>query len=622
MQPLSINSPLLNKSIQLVLLLTSLLLLKLVTGYANTGVDLTDEGYYLNWISNPWLYKYYVSQFGYIYYPVYKALGNSIVYLRQANILISYSLSWLLSYFVLCEYLREVPKLSLAITSTSLALPALYVLMITGYWLPSPSYNSLNFQGCLIAAIGFFVSTSHQFRFKYATAGFLIGLGGWLVFMAKPSTALLLAVIALLFYAPNIKKDSRILIIATVTSFILLLLSALYIDGSVFQYIRRYQGGLLLLAAMNSDHGLSNLLKLDLIYVDGISKVLYGWLCILIVLTFYAQSVKHLLVKSLLGIFLLILVISTLHYWFNLTLKAATTPKYHILTLTALLFSVCVYCLSIGKHAKEENRPPLKLTLFFLVLPYLYAAGTGNNYWLTAAGAMIFWVLTATLLLARKQVLAKQLPVILAIVVILSSYGIFHSQNTPYRQSEAISKQNTIFIDPNTEQKLVLANDTAQYLMTLTTQAKLAHFEPHTPVIDLTGHHPGALYFMGAKAIAQAWTIGGYKGSLDLEGLALYQSSCSEIANAWLLIEKEGRRGVSPHVLEQHGIKADKRTYEKLFKLNTQQVEDFGGRNKNHPDAIYDQYLLKPIDIKNQTQNCLAYRRLHKSPFQSTINFK
>jgi hypothetical protein len=591
------------------LLLTVAVIFKLFN-WMNVGVDLTDEGYYFNWISNPWLYKYYASQFGYIYHPIYKALGNSIVHLRQANMLISYGLSWLLSYFVLRECLRDMPKLSLVIASAGLALPAIYILMITGYWVPSPSYNSLNFQGCLIAALGFFVSESLQLKHKQATAGLLIGVGGWLVFMAKPSTALLLAVVALLFYLPSIKKDNRILIIAGITSALLLVLSALCIDGSVLQFIKRFQGGLLLMATMDSGHGLSSLFKLDLLKVDETSKVLYAWLAIMIVLAFFAQSIKHVAIKAALNALLLILLLVVLYQWVDWASHLHTTPMYHILAITTLLLSAFFYSLFISKQSQDENSPPLKLTLLFLVLPYLYAAGTGNNYWLTAAGATVFWVLTATLLLANKQVLAKQLHVVLAVVVILSAYGIFNALNAPYRQSVAIFKQTATFVDPHSKQTLVLAQDTAKYLNTLTQALSKAGFKPQTPVIDLTGHHPGALYFMQAKAIGQAWTIGGYKGSVPLATMALYHASCHEVASAWLLIEKEGRRQIPHTILEEHGIKADKTTYQKLAKFNSQQLF------KTHQKKVFEHYLLKPVDVENQTEACLAYRKTHPSPFE------
>ena len=87
------------------LVLTSLLFVFILLYRCHFGIDLTDEGLYLNLISNPWLYKISVSQFGYIYHPLYQLVGENIVRLRQADMLIMLGLAWIvctqLLFFVL-----------------------------------------------------------------------------------------------------------------------------------------------------------------------------------------------------------------------------------------------------------------------------------------------------------------------------------------------------------------------------------------------------------------------------------------------------------------------------------------------------------------------------------------
>src|ERR1700738_1930606 len=63
-----------------------------------SGFDFTDEGFYLNWISNPWNYHSSVSQFGFVYRPLFKLVGGDIVLLRQANVLILFALAWALCF--------------------------------------------------------------------------------------------------------------------------------------------------------------------------------------------------------------------------------------------------------------------------------------------------------------------------------------------------------------------------------------------------------------------------------------------------------------------------------------------------------------------------------------------
>lgn len=593
-----------------------------VLSLANVGIDLTDEGYYFNWISNPWLYQYYASQFGYIYHPIYKALGNSIIHLRQANMLISFGLSWLLSYFVLKQTLQNTSKSVLVIASASLSLPALYILMITGRWVPSPSYNSLNFQGCLIVALGFVFSANKYSIYRFIPS-LLIGVGGWLVFMAKPSSALLLAIVAVIYFIPTFKNDWRVLIGAAVVSIVLLLLSAIAIDGSVLQFIKRYQGGLLLMSNMASGHGLENLFKLDLFKVSIFFKLKLVLLTGFLFLGFKLAHNKNETIKTATATILNITLVIIFLLYTVPTSQNTEIVRYHTLIITAIIFASLLYFVFCQR---SKNTNSNKLILLFLIMPYMFAAGTGNNYWHTGAGASVFWVLAAILILARTipnlQTLNKQalslstLSVVVSFVVSVSVQGVFDSMQSPYRQTDAILKQTATYLDPHSQQTLIVSNDTAKYLKTVGAVAANANFKPQTPMIDLTGHHPGTLYFMQAKSIGQAWTIGAYAGSYPLASLALYQANCEEIANAWLLMEKDGRRKISSKMLESHGVHVTKATYTKVAKFNTQRVDDFGGSNPLHPDAVYEQFLLKPVDVENQTNACLAYRKAHTSPFE------
>ena len=65
--------------------------------YCRYGMDFTDEGHYLHWISNPFIYPVSFTQFGFVYHPLYELLNGNIVALRQANILILFGLAWVLT---------------------------------------------------------------------------------------------------------------------------------------------------------------------------------------------------------------------------------------------------------------------------------------------------------------------------------------------------------------------------------------------------------------------------------------------------------------------------------------------------------------------------------------------
>ncbi|HQN65551.1 MAG TPA: hypothetical protein PLP44_07790 [Methylophilus sp.] len=578
----------------------------------NVGVDLTDEGYYLNWISNPWLYKYYVSQFGYIYHPVYQLLGNDLVLLRFFNALLSYVLGFVLIYLILKRSTHQQNKDFLVMSSASIALPSLFILMITGHWVPSPSYNSLCFQGLLITMIGMVLSCSSM-KYSQFHAAFFIGLGGWLVFMAKPSSALLLSLVVPLYFAFEFKKYMRLLLGAAVVALCLVLLTGLYVDGSIVQFINRYQIGLHLLDIMGSKHGINNFLRLDPFTVSMADQYKFLLLTSLVAGVFFAIEKGSTQVKIILTTSLSVAIGIMLWLAFSRDGLRINTPRHHPLILLAVLFAAILFWLFV-KTANKPSVSNLKLILLFLVLPYIYAAGSGNNYWETAAGGMLFWMIAALLILLRSSTKHAHTLVLAAVVASVTVKVMLDAQNSPYRQTESIAHQSHSHINPHTKKELLLPKDTAMYLNDLQHLLDKADFKENTPVIDFTGHHPGTLYFMQANAIGQAWTIGGYDGSNDMAALALNQATCHEIANSWLIIEKDGRRSVDYRVLEKHGIQADKNNYTKVGMVLTKKFTDWGFVNQSHPDGRYEQYLLKPNHPDIQEKNCLAFRQQHLNP--------
>ena len=79
-------------------LLSTVLILYFIFKFSAYGIDFTDEGFYLNWIQNPFLYKSSLSQFGYIYHPLYNLVDGNIAWLRRLNFLITFALAFTLVY--------------------------------------------------------------------------------------------------------------------------------------------------------------------------------------------------------------------------------------------------------------------------------------------------------------------------------------------------------------------------------------------------------------------------------------------------------------------------------------------------------------------------------------------
>mgnify|MGYP000275867086 CR=1 FL=1 len=138
-------------------IILSLFLLYFSINNFKFGIDISDESFYLSLISNPSLYKTTISQFGFVYNPLFLILNGNIFLLRTVNFLIIFFLSWILSYqfllLVFRNYKKNKLKIYLLLFSNGFASSGLACLFLLK-WIPTPSYNYLNFIGVLIFSIG------------------------------------------------------------------------------------------------------------------------------------------------------------------------------------------------------------------------------------------------------------------------------------------------------------------------------------------------------------------------------------------------------------------------------------------------------------------------------------
>lgn len=98
--------------------------------YSRYGIDFTDEGFYLVWMPNPYRCSGSVTQYKFIYHPIYLLLDGNVAALRQFNIFFTYVLAWTLS----CVFLRAIfapsafGKARLAVIAAALATPSMLFL--------------------------------------------------------------------------------------------------------------------------------------------------------------------------------------------------------------------------------------------------------------------------------------------------------------------------------------------------------------------------------------------------------------------------------------------------------------------------------------------------------------
>ena len=202
----------------------------LLLNFSDSGLDITDEGFYLNSISHSFDYKSSTSQFGFFYNPIFKLINENIKNLRLINFFLNFFISYCLIFLLFKIYLKSL-KINFVASQICLIGFSLYIFLSLNIF--TPNYNSLTLKGLIIVFIGILIHENCEIK----AGSFLIGLGGWMVFMGKPSTSFLLAIIILVYFVK--KKFFYSIILSSLISLILLLFSSIIIDGSPILFFNR-----------------------------------------------------------------------------------------------------------------------------------------------------------------------------------------------------------------------------------------------------------------------------------------------------------------------------------------------------------------------------------------------
>lgn len=254
-------SPLLHRALLSLSAIGSLLLIFWLLKYSAYGFDFTDEGFSLVWLSNPFVYQVSSTQFGFVYYPLYTLLDGDIASLRRANILITYALASFLVYVLLPGLGRDVDHGRPARFVASLGI-ATSIFICFDRGVTTPNYNSLTLQALLLAATGLVLCEKHFSR-RSIVGWILIAVGGWLAFMAKPTAAAALALGVMLCLLLSDKFSLKMSMLLALTVVMLLVLSALLIDGSIIVFVKRLQLGFEFAQLLAAGHDPFKMLRLD-----------------------------------------------------------------------------------------------------------------------------------------------------------------------------------------------------------------------------------------------------------------------------------------------------------------------------------------------------------------------
>lgn len=588
-----------SKVLDFTILIATCTLVVTVSSFCFNGIDLTDESFYLIWISKPYLYKWTATLFGFIYHPLYKILGESIALLRIFNTFITFLLSLVLTKTVLIRITPETfvnkniwPKV------IGLASAGLLSIIINSYWLPTPSYNTLCLQALLITTIALSrITYSPQ---QPLLNWIILSFGAVLVFCAKPTSAFLLAFLVLSYLLSTVQPQKKQLFLTFILTIIILTIIALLYDNSVHQfYIRLSRGAYL--SKVLSHNTLLKSFRIDHLIMGSQTKKTFFLLTLTNIFFFIALNLKNKWLHLSLQLIQLSLLIASLLFIFFYPSIPITSSADKNLLIASIPLSLIIYGLGYSLfHLKFSfNKKLFTFFIYLLALPYVYVFGTGNNYWHAMGPSSIFWVLGGIVFL--KACKPKRVDTILEHIsittFILTTLFICLGFNTPYRQPSLSQHTEPVQIMANKE-TLKFSKDYALFLNSLIKVSRSYGFTNDTPMIDLTGHSPGVLFILGAKSLGQPWLLGGYPGSQKLALASLQTETCDDISQSWLLIEINGKTVIDESILNEFGLDI-KEDYKPLIKLTNPY------KKRNCSDEC--QYvLLKPRqENKKASQNCV-----------------
>ena len=589
------------------LMLAALAILGTVLVRSHYGIDLTDEGFYLNWIANPSSYAASVTQFGFMYHPLYKMAHGDVALIRQANYLVTFGLAWILSMAVFYRvFAKRVPTLAdiLPLAGLSAAVASASFLVVTFELPQTPSYNTLAYQSLLLGMMGIMRVDAESSRGSFL--GYvLIGISWWLAFMAKPTTALALGLVGLLYFLIAGKLNLRLIVVSIATATLLLLCSAWMIDGSIHAFIARLTTGLEIGRMLGEGNLMASLWRWDSFPLSG--RQLY-----LLLLASIAMALVILLGVSgnrkfkIAGVVVAII--------FTLASIAISAGGYPLETLFERYDGLQILIIPIGcliaailmKGIRSMSRGDFALAISLLLLPHAYAFGTGRPYWLNAQGAALFWILSGMVFLSAAKTKDVEWRIFLpvcSVAVFMVSLFVFASMEHPMRQTQPLRLDTDIVDIGQQGNQLVLSHDFAEYIQGLRQLARAGGFKANTPIIDLTGHSPGTVYALNGTPPGMSWLLGGYKGSEAFATAALNLVPCDEIAQSWIITEPFGPDKLSAHILKRYGIDLEK-DYQDLGVVQTPAIPYA---------ASQAQHLLKPRRAFEDAKDSCELKRQESS---------
>lgn len=538
-------SVLLDRTLLALSAVTTTILFAWLLYYRSYGLNLGDEGFYLNSIANPFSYAINMppTLFGFVYHWSYQWAGGDIAVLRMANVTLTMALGWILSFLVI-RRLWTVRWLETAVLSAGIA--SLALVAFANRLQLTPNYYGLTFQSVLMVTIGLQLA-DRPGRIREVLGWILVGVGGWCCFMGRPTTAAAIALVVMLYVVVLRRESLRPMLGAALLTLALLIVTAYLIDGGITGLATRMIKSAEMEILLGAGHEISHMFRNDGLAASR-SELAIAVLMATALLLIILMGSTHKLLPSLALAAVLIA-----------TIAIALLGIDPICIKSSALFLVPAFtCLGAmfyreGLVSRTQAPTSIVLALVFLVLPHVIALGSNVNYFTIGKQFALFWMLAVVSFLSPLAQQGRGLATLLPLTVLaqlLTASVVNAGLLNPYGQVKDLRVHTAVTLLPGGG-KLLLSQSFHDYFATARAQARAAGLEVRTPVVDLTGQSPTLPYMLETRVLGLPWLYGGYRGSNAVAVETLGLEDCADLAKAWVLIEPEG-----PYHLDQSNVMA------------------------------------------------------------------
>ncbi|WP_156948989.1 hypothetical protein [Bradyrhizobium sp. WSM1417] len=561
------------------------------------GLDLTDEGFYLNWTKHPWEYTFFLTATGFFFHPLALIFPDDIVAWRLVAGVMVLGSGFVFGCGVGSYAYRLLPK------GPNLPVSALFFLSIVAlffysWWLPSPGYNLLNFAGCLLFASGLLFSVGaagRSYSPRMLSSAALTSFGAIAIWMARPSTVFPMALFAMVFLAVHKRREAFVSVMwAAFLTFIFSAAIAHVIGGSFQGLIARYGLGFDLISLLRPPFLPSvkdqfwytfsyfdwafflgaTAIAVVVVQLGGMNKAgpfvhLFVALALIAVsicigVTIAADEGN----RSVARLIPLTTVIAVLAAYILRTSKANLAFITVLFLISMLVWQGLSSVLAmvilassllalIGRSLYDDARAAACWTALLLCwIPIAFGFGSGNAIDLMSGLASVFWIGAAFLIaIALFPTTYARLVEWIGVGYVFATFAaLVGAASHPYRLMHPLWEQSECVSIRHSSLPICLDPASASYFQRIEKAAIASGFERLTPIIDLTGTAPTTIFVLDGLPIGSAWLLGGYPNSEEFTRRALETVPRDQLSGAWVLTAPKGHRSIPDTVMRALGL--------------------------------------------------------------------